>query len=125
MESFREHVELRLFPISCVVPFFVLNLCAVRSRYEDDGTGLPRPPGSCLRPRSLRSGQVGLRFDVSFVGHGLLVDSGRRRISTTLSPPRKISLSSFRVRVWLSRVGTLRPVLSGPAGGHRLAWKVS
>ena len=40
-------------------PFFVLYFNAARMRCEDDGTGPPRPLGSSLGPRPLRSVQVG------------------------------------------------------------------
>ena len=60
--------RLALFPGG---PFVSGLLLAVLLGYEGDGTCPPRPPGSSFGPRSLRSGQVGLRFNVSLGGSGL------------------------------------------------------
>ena len=78
-ESFREHEEIRFLPISCVVRPFSSSTSTLHVHAKRKMVQVRRVRrGPASDPRSLPLAQVGLRFDVSFAGQGLLVDSGRR-----------------------------------------------
>ena len=75
----------------------------------------------------LRTGHVALRFDVSLLGHGLLVDSSRRQSSSLFSLPTSLSLLALTVCAFRNRVSTLRPVykFTGPIGGRQSALRTT
>ena len=89
--------------------FFLLYIPKVCSCYEDDGTSLPRPPGSASGPGSLRAAQGYLRLDVFAAPQGLLVEFGRRRSSSVLSLMSCISFYRIWSRASLLRVGYTTP----------------